>query len=799
MLTNFFKITFRKIARNKTFSALNIIGLSAGITCFILIGLLVHYELSFDTFHENRDDIYRIYRLEDSSDGIIKFATTPDPLPKTLKNDFPNIDHIIRFSGRKMNVTVGDQKFELNLMTTDTEIFEVFTFPFLYGNKAISLEDPYNAVLSYQTANKLFGSENPVGKTISIMDGTEFKISGVLEKIPTNSSIQFDLLVPVRFRQLIDPEFENKWHSSGTYTFIHCKERSEVSILESQFSGFLEKYQPEWLDNRSQLAIEKLSDIHLSKESMNEMIPVVSPSYVFLLALIGCAILLTACFNYTNLTISSYSERLKEVGVRKIMGADRKSLILQFMGETMLFAVIAMLTGAIISELLLPGFGRLVEKQIVLQLFEKPVYLSFFVGLGLIVGMISGLYPALYLSSIDSISLMKSKTSKRPNRKFSIPKILLITQFSITSTLIISMLIIYVQIQFMQNYDLGFNPKDVIAFPTNYYEIENPDEKIEAWKNHLIQNGNAHGVITGSVSEHIPGYYFNNAFGVMRASADHEDFEVMIVTSVDDAFSELYQIELKAGRLFNDKIERDKNEAVLINETAAEKFGFLDPIGQVIKFRHGEGPFTIIGVTKNIHFRSLQHQIEPVIYRHASNWKSQFIAAKIDASMSKEAIAFLSESNDMFGLKNNFDFFYVEDKYGNSYQAESKVLEIIGLFAGLAILLSCLGLFGLTGISMSQRLKEIGIRKVLGATMSQLSGLLSKSFFGPIFVACIISWPISYYLITKWLQNYPYRIAPGLHWMIAGSCIVLIIAASVILYHLFKLSRNNPIHALRDE
>ena len=400
------------------FSVLNIIGLSAGITCFILIGLLVHYELTFDSFHENREDIYRIYRIEDLPEGKMKSATTPDPLPKVLKNDFSELDHVIRFSGREVNVSVGEQRFNLNLMSTDSDIFKVFSFPFLYGRSEIALEDPYNVVLSYQTADKLFGSENPIGKTISVLNDTEFKVTGVLEKIPSNSSIQFDLLVPVRFRQIIDPEFENKWHSSGTYTFIHCTDQNYIAQLETQFRGLLEKYQPDWLDGRSQLAIENISNIHLSKQSVNEMIPVVSPTYLFLLVVIGITILLTACFNYTNLTISSYSERLKEIGVRKIMGADRKNLIFQFMGETILFALFATILGAIFTELLLPDFNLLVERLIVFPFFNKPIYISQIIGLGLIVGLISGLYPAFYLSSISPINLMNKNVSKRPKQKF---------------------------------------------------------------------------------------------------------------------------------------------------------------------------------------------------------------------------------------------------------------------------------------------------------------------------------------------------------------------------------------------
>lgn len=799
MLSNFFKIAFRKIIRNKTFSTLNIVGLSAGITCFILISILVHYELTFDTFHEHKDDIYRIYRIEDSPNGKVKYATTQYPLPMVLKNDFPEIDQVIRFSDSEVNVSVGEQSYKLKLVSTDEDVFTVFTFPLLYGNSDIALKDPYNVVLSYQTAIKLFGPENPVGKTISVMNNTEFKVTGVMKKIPSNSSIQFDFLVPVRFQQIIDPELENKWYSSGTYTFIHCKDQKYIAQLKTQFPGLLEKYQPDWLDDRSQLAIEKLEDIHLSKPSIAEMAPPVSAGHLFLLAGIGFTILLTACFNYTNLTISSYSERLKEIGVRKIMGADRNNLVLQFMGETILFALFATILGTILTELFLPKFSQLVERHFSFPIFNDPIYVFLIIGLGLIVGLISGLYPAFYLSSFSSIRLMKRNVSEFPKRKLSLSHILLAIQFSVAATLIISMLIVNVQIHFMKNYDLGFDPKDVIAFPTNYYEIENPDQKIETWKNYLNQNGRSHGIITSSVSEHIPGYYFTNAFGVMKASADHEDFEVMIVTSVDGMFGDVYQVKLKTGRYFSDKIESDKNEAVLINETAAEKFGFQNPIGEVIKFRHGEGPFTIIGVVKDIHFRSLQHQIEPVIYRHSSNWKSQFIAAKIDPSMKIEAIAFLSEANDLFGIKDNFDYFYVEDKYGSSYQAEIRIMEIISLFSGLAILLSCLGLFGLTGISITHRIKEIGIRKVLGASMTQILSLLSATYIKPIIISCLISWPISFYLITQWLQNYPYRITPGFHWMISGSIIILVIASLVILYHAFKAARNNPIHALRNE
>jgi putative ABC transport system permease protein len=285
----------------------------------------------------------------------------------------------------------------------------------------------------------------------------------------------------------------------------------------------------------------------------------------------------------------------------------------------------------------------------------------------------------------------------------------------------------------------------------------------------------------------------------MKSTADQNDYQVMIVTSVDDRFGSLFNVEKEEGRFFQNDIQSDKSEAVLINKTAARNLGFENPVGQLIKFRHGEGPFTIIGVVKDIHFRSLQHQIEPVVYRYASNWKSQFFATKIDPEEKKVALEFLSSANDQFGLVNNFDYFFINDKYGSSYHAEIKVVEIIALFAGLAILLSCLGLFGIIGISMAQRLKEIGIRKVLGASGQQLFELLSGSYLKPILISCLVSWPVSYYFIEQWLQNYPYRISPGFQWLLAGSLIIMSIALFVISYHIILAMRNNPIHALRDE
>ncbi len=799
MLTNFLKIALRKFIRNRVFTVLNITGLSAGITCFILIALLIHYELSFDSFHEKRNSIFRVYKLDKSTDGIVKSATTPDPLPRALKNDFRELDHVVRFTGQRMDISVENRKFELNLMTCDEDVFKVFTFPFQYGNSDHAMDDPYNVVLSHETATKLFGNENPVGKTLTVMNNTEFSVSGVLKKIPSNSNLQFDLLVPVRFRQMIDPEFEDRWHSSGTYTFIHCTDENYLSYVEKNLDGFLEKYQPDWLDGRSQLAIEQLTDIHVTTQSANEMVSTVSSNYLILLVVIGCSILLIACFNYTILMISSYSERMKEIGVRKIMGANRKKLILQFLGETVLVTLIATIIGVILTELFVPKFSELVERQIGFPVVNMPVYITVTIGFGLIVGLLSGLYPAIYLSSLSSINLIKKTVASIPRRKFVLSNVLLTVQFSITATLIISMLIIYAQIYFMKNHDLGFNPENVLAFPTRYNELENPDEKIETWKNHMIQNGKLHGIQAVSVSEHIPGYYFNNAFGVMKSTADHEDFEVMIVTSVDEKYADIYQADLKSGRFFSDEIENDKYGAVMINETAAGVLAFDDPIGQVIKFRHGEGPFTIIGVVKNIHFRSLQHQIEPVIYRYASSWKSQFFAVKIDPELKEEALYFLDDANELFGNGNHLDYFYVVDKYGSSYQSEINVLEIISLFTGLAILLSCLGLFGLIGISITQRLKEIGIRKVLGASLTQIFHLLTTTYIRPVLLASIIAWPVSYYLIAKWLQSYPYRISVGFHWMLLGSLLILFIALSVIFYHIFMAARNNPVHALRDE
>ncbi|MCG8310427.1 MAG: ABC transporter permease [Cytophagales bacterium] len=799
MLANFLKVSVRKLLRKKMYSLLNIAGLSLGITCFILLAMLVHYEFSFDSFHVNKENIYRIYSIDETLNDQVKSATTPDPLPKVLNNDFPEIDYVTGFSGRELTASVGTRKFDLRLISTDQNVFDVFSFPFLYGSKEHALIDPYSTVLSYPTAIRLFGNENPIGKTVRIQNNTEFVVTGVLKKIPSNSSIQFDLLVPVRFRQILDPEFENKWHSSGTHTYILCKDKNQIDRLENQLPALLNKYQPGWLDGRNRLAIEKLRDIHLNSQSRNEMTPVVSPLYLTLLSIIGIAILLTACFNYTNLTIASYSERFKEIGVRKIMGAARKNLISQFIGETILLALISTIIGMVLTELLMPNFNQLVQRQISSPFLGKPVFIVVMMGFGSFVGMLSGVYPAIYLSGISSVRLMKKHQITTPKRKTALSNVLLVSQFSIAATLIISMLIIFAQISYMRNYDLGFNSEDVIAFPTNYYEIEHPNEKIDSWMNHLRENGKNHGVLKVSVSEHIPGYYYSNAFGVMKAGAGHDDFEVMVVTSVDAEIESVFGIELQSGRYFSDEIEHDKTGAVLINETAARSFGFEDPVGKAIRFRHGEGPFTIIGVLKDIHFMSLQNEIKPVIYRHASAWKSQFIAAKINPSMREEALSFLEKANDQFGLRNNFNCFYVEDKYENSYHAEMRIMEIIGLFTLIAIVLSSMGLFGLTGISLAKRTKEIGIRKAHGASVSQILKLLFSSYMKPVILACIISWPVSYVLASNWLQNYPYRISADFHWMIAGTFLIALTALVVILYHVLNLAASNPINAIRDE
>ena len=805
MFRNYLIVAVRNLVRHKIYSFINISGLAIGMAFCILTFLYVRNEWTYDTFHENADQIYRIYQITKSPTGGERYwATAPDPLASTLRNDYPELV-VVRLNDRESWVTFGDKSFKEKVSFADPGIFEMFTFPLLKGNSETALNNMNSVVITEDLAAKYFGREDPMGKILTVDNQYDFIITGVLQKIPENSSIKFNMLVPARFQNHIDPDFEKRWWSNGTYTYIQCSEAFYPSELENQLPYIHDKYIPNFMKDRMRLGLQPLTSIHLDSHMISEMVPGNSTVYLYILSMIAFSVLLIACFNFMNLSTARYTERAKEIGMRKVLGAQRLQLIKQFLGEAIFLSLLSLIIGLALAELFLPEFNALVDKELGLDYHKDILTLVGLLGLGLLVGILAGSYPAFFLSAYQPVEVLK-KQKKAHSGNVGFRRILIVTQFAISILLIVCELIVTQQVRYMKNQDLGFNLNHVVVIPTHTRSsdmkgMKDPLPKIKAYLNTIHARKERAGIVSASISENIPGRHFQNKFGVIPEGWKGRNSLEMIVTSIDEKFLETYQMQLVEGRNFSLEFSTDKNDAFLLNETAVKRIGWQTAIGKHIEYVHWPNhPFKVIGVVKDIHFKSLQNQIEPLVYRFAADkYKIDYISVRIRPENIPETLKFLEKQWRFIVQDIPFEYFFLGDEFSKSYQDEEKTANIIGIFSLLAILLACLGLFGLAALTVAQHTKEIGVRKVLGASISGIVLLLSKEFTKLVIVSNLIAWPVAYYAMNRWLQDFAYRIHIGVGTFLLAGVLALVIALLTVSFQAIKAALANPVEALRYE
>jgi putative ABC transport system permease protein len=797
MLKNYFKIAFRNLLKHKNLSLINILGLAIGIGCFLLIGIYVYQELSYDKFNKNNDNIYFLYKLENSPSGFRKSAETQDPLPKVLRKDFPGLKNVVQFTGDQLSVNVNNRSLQEKVYAVTPSVFSMFTFPMLIGNPNKALSDVNSVVLTEETAKKYFGNENPLGKKISLLNKFDFVVSGVLSPIPVNSSISFDMLIPIQARTVMDPDFEHRWNSSGSFTFIQFDKNFSPGELRKQFSYLMNKYITGYLKNRFKWELMPLTDIHLTDDLDGMIVPSISSKNLFILSLIALAILLIAVINFTNISVARYSERIREIGVRKTLGAGRKEIIRQYLVESTLISFAAMLTGVVLVELCLPWFNTFTKSELSFRGLNTSFNLLCLLGFTMLIGLIAGYYPAFYISKFQPTIAIKSGQHSTKYNSF-LYHFLIIAQFAIAGTLIIVLFIITRQISYMRNYDLGFDPQNLLAIDLHYWEQENANQNIGRLINEIRSHQASKGIISLGLSEHIPGYYFNNQFATRADENPLNEYKETIVTSIDENFINTYRMKISDGRNFSLFYNSDTYDAALLNKTAVRELNITNPIGKRVWFKHGEN-YVIVGVVDDIHFRSLQYKIEPVVYRYSSGYKGQYLTLRYDPEKQKELLSYLQNTWSKTIPSLPFEYFFVTEKYQNSYKDETKTAVIIGFFSALAIFLACLGLLGLTSLTVMQRTKEIGIRKVLGSSTSSIIALLSSQYLKLILLSNIVGWPVAYYFSGQWLQEFPYRIGLNPLYFILGSAAAVLLSLSVISSIVIKAATANPVKSLKYE
>lgn len=753
-----------------------------------MILLFIQFELSYDNFHENGDSIYRVSILH-KKEGKFEFDSpvfTP-PLGPAMKKDFPEVENFVRFSTRRSAYFYEeDRAFKISGMRhADSTLFDIFSFELIAGNSKTMFADPFSIVLTDQTAQRLFGSENPVGKIIKKENRDPFKITGIVKSPPANSTIQFDALLS--FSTLYtDPNLFLGWNGGNQYTaYVLLKKGATPGEVEKKFPDFMWRYINKQYANYGlslEPYLQPLSEIHLHHNPNSESLR----ANITIFSAIAILILLIACINFINLTTARASKRAKEVGVRKVLGADKQNLIKQFLTETILISLFALLIAFVLVQLFMPIYQELVERELqTMEFMNTNLVLGLF-GIIVFAGVFAGSYPAFYLSSFQAVKTLKGVFTIGTG-KLKLRNVLVVLQFAISIALIICTLSIKEQLNFIKNKELGFTTNNIVVLPLLNDEMK---DKFQVIKNELKSNSAIQNVSGSSEVPHR---------GFTRNGYIPQGFKnpVMIhVVDADEDFLNTFEIELVNGRYFSKEFPTDKN-AYLVNESLVSMVGWDNPLGKTIR-RGDDHP--VIGVVKDFHFSSLYNEIAPLIINHQP-WQDRFdyVSVRIDPSSIHATINAIRATWQKFDPLMPFEYWFLSDSLDKVYYLEQRFQKIFYYFSSLAIFVALLGLFGLASFSAQQRTKEIGIRKVLGSSIGSILYLLTREFTLWVLLANMIAWPIAWISIGKWLENFAYRTDIGLVLFLIAGGFALIIALLMVSFQALKAAVANPVESLRYE
>lgn len=802
MLKNYLKIALRNFRRQKLFSLINIFGLALGIACTILILLWVENELSYDHFNQKADRIYRLYGDLTLGGSLRSAPLIGAPVAPALKQAFPEVENTVRMSAfGSVSAKHEDKEFkEDNIIYSDNSIFEIFTLPFINGDPATALSARFSIVLTDQTAKKYFGSKNPLGKTLRFSDGHDYTITGVIKDVPQNSHITFDIICSYDTWIFRNENAAESWGNMGQTAYILAKPGVDFKALEKKFESVVE----ENLGSRIKrvgatfkLGLQPLLRIHLFSNFENDTAKIGSIAYVYLFSGIAFFILFIACINFVNLSTARYSNRALEVGLRKTLGASRKSLVMQFLGETIFVTSFAAILGLVFAFISLPLLSSLTEEKYSLGLLVQPLFFLGIVFSILVIGIIAGVYPAIFLSAFQPVKILKGNL-KRGAASSVFRRILVVGQFSISIALIVGTLIIYNQVQFVKNKNLGFNKEQVLTLPY-------PQNSHGLSENSLRQElTSVTGVLNAGFSSYLPGTGFNMRNFRPEGRTEEESI-LMQQLSIEPNLLPTLGIEITEGRNFSTTMQTDLQDAVIINEITANRLGWKDPIGKLL-FTTGRGvdgqptelQLKVVGVVNDFHTLSLHSKIEPlVIFYNQSGFSS--IAIKLSSGKISETVSKLRNRWETLFPDQPFDYAFLDESFNNLYRSEEQMDKIFFSFSLLAILISCLGLFGLATYLTERRTKEVGIRKVMGASLSGILFLLSKEFTKWVLIANVIAWPIAYYFMNEWLKEFAYRINITLWPFLFSGLIALLIAVLTVSYQSIKAALAIPVKSLRYE
>ncbi|MCX6300728.1 MAG: ABC transporter permease [Bacteroidia bacterium] len=792
MIKNYFKIALRNIKRNYTFSILNISGMAIGMAGALLLLLWVQYEISWDRFHKNGDRLYRVLVNHTYNDGrLVQEAFTPVPLAAALKEEYPEIIRSSRYLKYKMALPKGDELINEEISFVDKDFFKMFNIEFIRGDRNSALTGPHDLIITEEIAHKYFADEDPVGKTLISM-GTVLTITGVAKSFPHNSLVQFGLLLPFEF--LTEPESQvkliNDWNHVSGPSFIELDKGADNKLVEDKIKGIIERNRK---DINAEIFLQNIKKIHLysAGKYAGESFYLGSINYIRLASLVAFLILTIACINFMNLSTAQSSGRAKEIGVRKVGGANKGKIIFQFLGESLLIVFVAHVIAMILVELLLPGFNNIMyhgNTKVEVNYQSVGLYVGL-ITVVLFCGLLAGSYPAFYLSSLKPLDTIKGVINKNPgNARFR--RILVISQFTLSFLFIICTLIVRSQINYIQNKNVGLNIDNI-----GYFGFTNGIQR-ETLKNELSNNPDIESVtVTGQ-------YVLNNwstASGVnWKGKKEGEDVSFSVLNA-DKDYAKTFQLELKEGSFLSTNEFSTDTTVIVVNEKAAEIMGFKNPIGEVISDRNGL-KFSIIGVVRDFHFKSLRSAIEPLVITPippSTPGGICYIRMKPDHISS--IVNYIRNFLKSYNLDNTLDFGFLKDDYNSIYIIEQTAGVFLGYLTFLAIIISCLGLIGLSAFMTVRRTKEIGIRKTHGAKPIEIFSMLSKEYIGLVTISFIIACPFAWFATNMWLQSYAYRIKMS-WWLFAVAwVIVMVITMLTVGFQSYRAASKNPVEALRYE
>jgi len=810
MFKNYFLIAVRSISRQKFYSILNVLGLAVGITCSLLIVLYIQTELSYDKFYDNADKIYRLNNENNMGGKIDKYCNAPRPISPTMKELYPEILATTRVCGvnglytHKANLYYEERAIVTDqIFAVDSTFFDIFSNEFIEGNAEEAFSQQNAIIISESLAKRIFGDEDPYQKTISIENTFDLVVTAVYKDLPGRTHFPYEALVPWigAYRQ----GEENVWYGWQVYHYFLLEEGSDPADLEAKFPEFYETYMKETyerINGHSTLSLQPIKSIRLHSDLVWEMYPNGDIIYIYVFSIIAVFLLLIACINYINLATARSARRSREVGLRKVFGSNRDSLIRQFLLESILMATGAAAISLVLSELLLPIFNEITSLDVRMNLFTNPEYLIGTLMLGVIIGLISGVYPAFFLSHFQPVNTLKSESVKGTQGAL-FRKILITIQFTISIVMIIGTLIVIKQLMYSKNKDLGFNKEYLMAISVQNPQIE---EQMQSFKQELVSH---QGVVSVAASFNMPGTTFNRS--PVRAETNEGDIQQMSCQfmQIDFDYLETMEMEVIDGRNFSREIENVWTHSVLVNQAAVRKFGWDEPVGKrVVAFTDSLGNdnfANIIGVVKDFHANSMRQEIHPVLiwlvtddmqYRYRENLR---VFVRIKSENYRKTIEYINEVWDNFSPNDPIRFVFVDDQLNQLYMAEEKLIILFSYFTFITILIACLGLFGLAAYTAEQRTKEIGVRKVMGASVFQIIKLLSKDFTKLVILSCFIACPLAYFAMDKWLQNFAYRTNISIWIFIFSGGLALIIALITVSVQTFKTASANPIESLKYE